>query len=93
MKTKEEILFPVHGHCPEELGVVYRHEDVLKAMDEFAEETVLAFEKWLSENTEIIKEDKITLYRYCDKNNEWGNYTLEDIYWVFIDSSPTTVNK
>ena len=46
----------------------------------------LEFAKWLQENTEVIKEDKITLYRYCDKMNEWGNYTLEDIYKQYIDN-------
>lgn len=35
-KSKEEILFPLHGHCPEELEMVYRHDEVLKAMDEWA---------------------------------------------------------
>lgn len=40
-----------------------------------------AFAEWLEENTEIIRGNpKITLYRYCDKNNQWGNYTLDDIY-------------
>ena len=42
-----------------------------------------AFAEWLSENTEIIREEKITLYRYCDKMNEWGNYILDDIYQVY----------
>lgn len=39
----------------------------------------LDFAKWLEENTQVVCEDKITLYRYFD-NNEWGNYILEDIY-------------
>lgn len=38
------------------------------------------FQEWLAEMTEIIREEKITLYRYCNNMNEWGNYTLDDIY-------------
>lgn len=45
----------------------------------------LEFAKWLEENTVVTKEEKITLYRYCDKNNEWGNYILDDIYQEYLD--------
>jgi hypothetical protein len=38
------------------------------------------FQKWLSEMTTIDDEGPITLYRYCDQNNEWGNYIWDDIY-------------
>lgn len=40
------------------------------------------FAKWLEENTTVIREEKITLYRYCDVDG-WGNYILDDIYLVF----------
>lgn len=46
----------------------------------------MEFAEWLADNTEIIREEKITIYRYCDKMNEWGNYILEDIYHVFKQS-------
>lgn len=43
----------------------------------------LNFAKWLEENTIVVKEEKITLYRYHDNLDGWGNYTLEDIYIVY----------
>jgi hypothetical protein len=46
---------------------------------------VLEFNKWLEENAQVIYGDKIVVYRYCDKMNEWGNYTLEDIYNEYIN--------
>lgn len=50
----------------------------------------IAFAKWLAENTEIIREPKITLYRYCDRDNRYGNYTLEDIYIVYSEETGTS---
>lgn len=52
-------------------------------MDEYAAKVAIDFARFLEEHTEMIREEKITLYRYCDSNNEWGNYTLEDIFIVF----------
>lgn len=43
------------------------------------------FAEWLAEMTTIVREEKITLYRYCDQNNEWGNYILDDIYLEFLE--------
>jgi hypothetical protein len=48
-------------------------------------EHTIEFADWLSEMTTIIREEKITLYRYCDQNNEWGNYILKDIYLEFLE--------
>jgi hypothetical protein len=45
----------------------------------------IEFSEWLVDNTEIIREEKVTLYRYCNKMNEWGNYTLNDIYAEYKD--------
>jgi hypothetical protein len=44
-----------------------------------------AFARWLAENTQTVWESNIPLYRYCDKNNEWGNYTIDDIYTEYKD--------
>ena len=54
-----------------------------KAMDEWADRVALDFAKWLEENTTTIREPKITLYRYRDRENKWGNYRLEDIFLEF----------
>lgn len=51
-----------------------------------SERSDLEFAKWLEENTIVVKEEKITLYRYCDKMNEWGNYTLDDIYTEYREN-------
>ena len=53
------------------------------AKEQSNKEDAISFAEWLAENTQIIREEKITLYRYCDKMNEWGNYILEDIYQVY----------
>lgn len=60
---------------------VIREELVYDAMDEWAKK----FLEWVSENCEILLEDKITLYRYRDRNNEWDNYILDDIFTVFLE--------
>jgi hypothetical protein len=67
---------------------IVRYRSVFKdamsaAMDEYADQFALDFHKFLDEHTQIIREEKITLYRYCDTNNEYGNYTLEDILTEF----------
>jgi len=73
-------------------------EDFLSYASQFKSSTIvkrdLEFAKWLEENTKIRYEDKIILYRYCDKNNEWGNYTLDDIYIEFNvgKSSPIVIS-
>lgn len=54
-------------------------------VDEYAKQFTLDFNKFLEEHTQIIREEKITLYRYCDTKNEYGNYTLEDILTEFKD--------
>jgi hypothetical protein len=55
--------------------------------------TEIDFAEWLAEYTEIIREPKITLYRYCDNYNEWGNYTLSDIYSVFAEEKKPDQKK
>jgi hypothetical protein len=60
----------------------------------------IEFAKWLEENTKVIYEEKITLYRYEDFDGA-GNYTLDDIYTVYCDfeygyfgkPKPMTENK
>ena len=47
-KTKEEILFPIHMHCPEELDVVYDHDRILVAMDEYAKQQAIEFKSFVS---------------------------------------------
>ncbi|HUS02949.1 MAG TPA: hypothetical protein VMY77_14525 [Chitinophagaceae bacterium] len=47
------------------------------------EKDAIAFVRWLDDNTIIIREDDIVLYRYRDRDNQMGNYTLEDIYTEF----------
>lgn len=49
----------------------------------YSSQHAIEFQEWLSEMTTTVKEEKITLYRYCDNMNEWGNYTLADIYQEF----------
>jgi hypothetical protein len=56
---------------------------IIKAIEDVGKQHAIEFADWLSEMTTIVREEKITLYRYCDQNNEWGNYILEDIYLEF----------
>jgi hypothetical protein len=56
---------------------------VSKAMDVYAEQFAYDFAKFLEEHTEVIREEKITLYRYNSPHDGWGNYTLEDILIEF----------
>jgi hypothetical protein len=51
-------------------------------LKDYVGSTDLEFAKWLEENTTVIKEEKITLYRYHG-NDGWGNYILDDIYTVY----------
>jgi hypothetical protein len=46
-KSKEELLSPIHTHCPEELGVIYYHSDILKVLDEYAKGMSIEFAEWL----------------------------------------------
>lgn len=55
-------------------------EFVSRAMEEFSKQKSIAFAKWLSENTIMQKDEKITTYRYDN-----ANYILEDIYTEFSD--------
>jgi hypothetical protein len=83
--TKEEILdieIDKVGDPSDNLSLV-TIKDALAAMCEYADQFTLDFNKFLEEETEVIREEKITLYRYCDSNNEYGNYTLEDILTEF----------
>jgi hypothetical protein len=67
---------------PSKFPVAWRYQAVT-AMWEFGVQFAYDFAKFLEDHTEMIREEKITLYRYCDSNNEWGNYTLEDILTEF----------
>ena len=49
---------------------------------QLAEVTAIDFARFLEEQTKVIYEDKITLYRY-DGSEGVGNYTLDDIYTVY----------
>lgn len=69
----------------EELFEIFKSEYRGNYPKDTTKEQQIAFAEWLAENTEIIRTEKITLYRYCDKMNEWGNYTLEDIHTVFSE--------
>jgi hypothetical protein len=93
MNKHEEILSkyvsPRHG--------VLTKENALKAMRELEEsfaartegdgEGQKDFALFLQDQTEIIREEKITLYRYHDNLDGWGNYTLDDIYEVYKSKS------
>lgn len=82
MRTKEAIIQFEFGFKHSVERFLLRKE-ARNIMEEWAKE----FADWLSHNTSIIYENKIVLYRYTDKNNEVGNYTLEDIYYVFDEES------
>jgi hypothetical protein len=45
-KTKEEILYPLHGHCNEELEMIWDLDAAKKAMDEYAKEVAISFAKF-----------------------------------------------
>ena len=51
----------------------------------YAEHHAKEFQEWLAANVEVIREEKITLYRYCSRHDGWGNYTLDDIYIEFTE--------
>jgi hypothetical protein len=50
-KTKEEILFPMHCHCSEELEMMWDQDSAKKAMDEWADQEkrkeAIAFYTWV----------------------------------------------
>jgi hypothetical protein len=67
-------------------GYDFEYLDTLSAgvaMDEWASQFAYDFAKFLEEHTEIIREEKITLYRYNSPHDGWGNYILEDILTEF----------
>lgn len=84
MKTKEEILATKRWST--EYPTYMSEHEIQDAMDEYAKQQSIDFAQWLSEMTTIIHEEKITLYRYCNKMNEWGNYTLGDIYLEYQET-------
>ena len=51
MRTAEQILFPLHDQCPEELEMIYSHGNALKAMDEYAKEVALKFSEYWGQIT------------------------------------------
>lgn len=50
----------------------------------YAANHAFEFVRFIEEDTEIIKEGGMTLYRYSRSGTEYGNYILEDIYTEFI---------
>ena len=48
--TKDEILFPLHCHCPEELEMMWDETNAKKAMDEYAKQVAIGFQNWLAGN-------------------------------------------
>lgn len=44
------------------------------------------FADWLAEMTTIVREEKMTLYRYYHiGDSQWGNYILDDIYLEWLE--------
>lgn len=90
MRTKEEILLPLHSHCPEELEMVIPWDSALKAMDEYAREHVFAFLKF---RDEYQKKERAEWIEYCAKNYN-GMLTAfvgaadEKIYEEFLRVTP-----
>lgn len=80
--TKEETLERSNKEEWPDMEVVHKSH-ALEAMQEYADQFALDFAKFLEEHTEMIREEKITLYRHNSPAHGWANYTLEDIFIEF----------
>lgn len=73
--TKEEILFPLHQHCPEEIERVYSHENAVQAMDTYGRQEAIAFNNWVRNNTVADGAPKLL--------HTTGRKTTEELYDLY----------
>lgn len=90
--TKEEILFPLHTHCDEELEMMWTEAGAKKAMDIHSKNIAIGFFKW---NAEKVSEyiDYLKRVDFADglteketELNKFENGTIEDRFNQYLQS-------